>query len=972
MEFCPGGSLDARLGGTLWQPARAAELVQTLARAVQAAHAAGIVHRDLKPANVLLAADGTPKVTDFGLAKRLDVKGQTQSGAVVGTPSYMAPEQAAADKEVGPAADVWALGAILYELLTGRPPFLAASAMDTLLQVLSEEPVPVRRLQPKVPRDLETICLKCLEKEPRKRYATAQALAEDLRRFSGGRPVLARPVSRVERAWRWCRRNPLLALSSTAALTVLLAAAGWIWSGNRERLRQSLLDKAHSDRLRGDRWAALQALGEAQRIRSGSDLRAEAIPAIALPGMRLSREVRRDSHFSPLNLADDSVGFESAPDPPAPDGLPLPRGFRLRCLAADRSKGAAGDERDPGVLRIWDFKADEFTARLAARGTHGVISTDSTAFCPDGAFLATQGFGGGTSVLRVWDVETGAEVKAIRGGLTFAWSRDGGLLRTIGPSARGVPGHLFGELRGPDQRYTYEDGFADYWEIVYPAPTYLAGDRPIRRLTFSRIGTRLVVEDSIWEVSRAGAGLRLHRTPFSYTKTRLHDLAVAGDDQVWGLQVNREDTIGFSLNLGGIPGIPPDPSEESQSWAMVRQLSPVHRVLSVCNGGGLDPEFGRPYAAVLESRLRGIVIDPTGQYMLACFRPLWVDLSLRPDRRADANEEFQAHVRELHEASVGWVVRYRAAPLLAGGPHVLGALPALLGKVYDVSPNKLLNGDWEQERRKRELWVVRHRVGPFFAGGPHLPGILPPIVAARPDEPLEGLRGVGGFLTDPFLELWDLGEGRRIARRGLPDVRRSFAFSPDGSLCAICGGGGQNSQYDVGRKKDHPTPGYGLVILNTKDGQERLALHTGDYQQAVFSQDGNRLLAVTPARKTTKEGSPPGQETSVVTPGRTVLFDIPARRELRAWSFGEGAWMSFAVSPDGHQVTSGDETGNLQLWDVTTGRELVHWQAHESACTALAFHPDGRALVSGGGDGSVKVWILPLIREELAAIGLDW
>jgi signal transduction histidine kinase/tRNA A-37 threonylcarbamoyl transferase component Bud32 len=213
LEFCPGGSLDKKLAGTPLPPREAARLVETLARAVHAVHRQGVVHRDLKPANVLLTADGQAKITDFGLANRFDEADRSSSGAVVGTPSYMAPEQVTSQPhQTGPAADTYALGSILYECLTGRPPFKAATVMDTLAQVLNDEPVAPRRLQPKVPRDLETICLKCLRKDPRSRYASAVALAEDLERFLVGRPVdlgqslVGRPVQTAQAAWAvWFR-----------------------------------------------------------------------------------------------------------------------------------------------------------------------------------------------------------------------------------------------------------------------------------------------------------------------------------------------------------------------------------------------------------------------------------------------------------------------------------------------------------------------------------------------------------------------------------------------------------------------------------------------------------------------------------------------------------------------------------------------------------------------------------------------
>ncbi len=228
MEFCPGGGLDKKLHGTPLPAAEAARLVETLALAVHAAHEQQVVHRDMKPANVLLGADGTPKVADFGLAKMLDEAGQTATGAVMGTPSYMAPEQAAGkSREIGQAADVYALGAILYECLTGRPPFKAATTWDTLQQVVRDEPAPPRRLQSKTPRNLETICLKCLQKPAARRYATARELAEDLQRV----PVRRAGARRTGRgsgehiARRAHRNAAVTCLIAAVAATVLLGAA---------------------------------------------------------------------------------------------------------------------------------------------------------------------------------------------------------------------------------------------------------------------------------------------------------------------------------------------------------------------------------------------------------------------------------------------------------------------------------------------------------------------------------------------------------------------------------------------------------------------------------------------------------------------------------------------------------------------------------------------------------------------------
>jgi tetratricopeptide (TPR) repeat protein/tRNA A-37 threonylcarbamoyl transferase component Bud32 len=256
LEFVDGGSLHGKIDHKPQPPEFSAKTTEILARAMQYAHDRGVIHRDLKPANVLLTKDGVPKIVDFGLAKKADDSSQTQAGQAVGTPNYMAPEQARGDLEaIGPATDQFALGGILYEFLTGRPPFSGATVLETLDQVRKTEPVSPSRLNPATPRDLETICLKALQKDPAKRYASCAELADDLRRYSNGEPIKARPVGTLERAVRWCRRNPVVAALGTGIAALLVvgtiastAAALTIRSKNQELVQKNIdLDKKNID-----------------------------------------------------------------------------------------------------------------------------------------------------------------------------------------------------------------------------------------------------------------------------------------------------------------------------------------------------------------------------------------------------------------------------------------------------------------------------------------------------------------------------------------------------------------------------------------------------------------------------------------------------------------------------------------------------------------------------------------------------
>jgi serine/threonine protein kinase len=414
LEYVEGGSLDKKINGTPLPARQAAQLVRTLARAMHAAHEQSIVHRDLKPQNVLLTAAGKPKITDFGLAKKLDgAKGQTQSGAIVGTPSYMAPEQAGGKKDIGPAADIYALGAILYELLTGRPPFKAETPLDTVLQVLSEEPVAPIKLNPKVPRDLETICLKCLQKDPGKRYASAEELAEDIQRFVEGRPIRARPVGGVERMWRWCRRNPVLSgLSATATMLLILAGVmtsiSYFKAKDVERLtgvNKQKAGEAEKEKLRAENALWINQAGRAwQQNREGN------VTSVAISS---------DGRWI---VSGDSDGTVKVWDTGTAQGKLSLKGHSSSrhtsvAISSDDRRIVSGGRN--GTVKVWDAATGQ--VQLTLRGQTGDIT--SVALSGDGRRIvsgSTAYWDGNAKVehpgtVKVWDAATGKEKLTLRG-----------------------------------------------------------------------------------------------------------------------------------------------------------------------------------------------------------------------------------------------------------------------------------------------------------------------------------------------------------------------------------------------------------------------------------------------------------------------------------------------------------------------------------------------------------------------------
>jgi WD40 repeat protein/predicted Ser/Thr protein kinase len=422
LELIEGGNLHGRLRDRPLHPDEAARLVEQVADGTQHAHERGVIHRDLKPHNVLMGSDGVPRITDFGMAKKVDGGELTQSGQMMGTPCYMPPEQAAGrSKEIGPTADVYSLGAILYECLTGRPPFQGPSWLDVVTQVLRDEPVPPRRLQPTVPRDLETICLKCLEKSPGRRYPSAAALADDLRRFREGKPIQARPAGPVERAALWVRRHPGASGLIGAAVVCLVLAVTGLWL-RQQALAASQLADANEELARteayyktlaqvreqslqqqpGWTWDNLERLRDAATHRKRDDTELRTLTLDAATGFDL-RRVAEIGDGTPSCLAFSADGKRLAI---ARFGTPVSCEVHVYDVATWKQSARYSFSNAALAVRV---NLMRFTSGRNFAGSPADRPNEMT-FSPDGRWLVA---GTRRGQVMAWDTTKGQEAPAV-------------------------------------------------------------------------------------------------------------------------------------------------------------------------------------------------------------------------------------------------------------------------------------------------------------------------------------------------------------------------------------------------------------------------------------------------------------------------------------------------------------------------------------------------------------------------------
>jgi WD40 repeat protein/tRNA A-37 threonylcarbamoyl transferase component Bud32 len=898
MAFVDGPSLADRLKEGPLPAKMAAEIVQGAALAVHYAHMRGIVHRDLKPGNILLDRDGAPRVADFGLAKRSEGGADlTMTGQVLGTPSFMPPEQASGDhSRVDERSDVYALGAVLYATVTGRPPFQAASQAETLRQVIHEPPAAPQRLNPCISPDLATICLKCLEKAPGQRYASAHDLADDLRHFVRDEPIVARPIGIGERVRRWARRRPgvaaLIALATALGLT--LAIAGPITAIQKARLAQNeqealqwqyrYLYVAHMNLAQ--QAADRNAMG---RVR---ELLERHTPA---PG----REDRRGfewGHLWALSHQDSEhweVGVPLGCMAYSPDGATLV---------------AAGSDQQ---IRVWDVAGGRERAVLPAGQVVCCL-----AYSRDGKLLAA---GGDQSQVRVWDTigwrildsfSCKREVECVAfsprddrllaiGSEDAAWLWD---LASDEEAQPIYPGAMSAVAFSPDGERIAVGGQAGFVWIAkvgerltsaHPIAFRHSAQHWISSLAFSPDGTRVVsacgdylhgfVELKLWDVETRtlAADLVGHRQHVVTARFSADGatLVTASNDQtviLWDVASGKPRSV-YQGHSSSVTGADFSPSGD--------------RIASVGMDGAVrfwDVDRPAPRMVVegQQTDVGGLAFSPDGLLVASvddCFIHLWDVASGAP-------------AGDLVEESYLGANRFLSMAFSGDGRWIATAQR---------------NGDVT-------LWDVRTRSrAKVMPGILHFPGSL--SFAANP------LRLAAASVEDRLVRVW-APERKEIAWT-LDNLSNPFCvFSPEGDRLAIWS-----------------------CELTESEPQ-------GELQVVELAYRGSRILRRIPGHLGGVVFSPSGEHLAYSTStGQIELWSFVQDKMIVDFSSGEGTNVELAFSPDGRSLASGG-LREIKLWDLETYEEKTTLHGHTGYVTALAFSPNGLTLASGGSDKTVRLW----------------